>query len=110
LIRSVTTLGRGAGDGVSPVFFDFRIGSGLALETYNLVEYFSNPAAGSTFAVSDLAFTANIPDFDGFFDLVVFSDGTRGLTFTVTAIPEPSSFTIVVAVALMSSRRRRRRV
>src|SRR5687767_13269727 len=53
LMRSITTFSRGAGDAEAKVIFDFRVGDGIEETTYTLVEYFSNPAASSTFAVED---------------------------------------------------------
>ena len=107
LLRSITTFSRGAGDPENKIIFDFRAGDGIGLETYTLVEYFSNPSASSTFAVEDFAFTSNIPGFDGFFDLVTFPDNTLGLQFTVTAIPEPAAAGLLGMAGLLLLRRRR---
>ncbi len=106
LLRSVTTLNRGSsGDG--PVWFDFRVGEGADEATYTLIEYFENPSSSVTFEVSDFAFTSNIEGFDGFFDLVQFADGTRGLQFTVTAVPAPAgAIGAIGAIALLAGRRR----
>jgi len=89
LIRLVTTLSRGSGTGT--VLFDFRIGPGIALETYTLIEYFENPTnQNNIFTPADFAFVADLPGFDGYFDLIERPDGTRALTFTVTSIPGPA--------------------
>ena len=109
LMRSITTFSRGAGDAEAKVIFDFRVGDGIEETTYTLVEYFSNPAASSTFAVEDFAFTSNVPGFDGVFSLVTFPDTTLGLQFTVTAVPEPATAGLVGLGALALLRRRSRR-
>lgn len=86
LIKLVTTFSRGS-SGSGPVMFDFRIGPGIAKTEYTLVEYIEDSSPGVTFQVSDFGFTADEPEFDGMFDLIVRPDGVRALTFTATAIP-----------------------
>lgn len=86
LIRLVTTFSRGS-SGSGPVMFDFRIGPGIAKTDYTLVEYTEDPSPASTFVVSDFGFTADSPEFNGVFDLIVRPDGVRALIFTVTSIP-----------------------
>lgn len=89
LIRLVTTLGRGT-SGTGLVTFDFRVGAGISNDVYTLVEYVEDQSPATTFLVSDFGFTSDLPGLDGVFDLVTLPNGTKALTFTVTALPCPS--------------------
>jgi len=87
LIRLVTTLSRGT-SGTGTVRFDFRVGPGIAMQTYTLIEYYENPTnVNNIFTPDDFSFGADVPELDGFFDVVQRPDGTYAVTFTVTSLP-----------------------